>query len=57
METIQVFRNKELAGYLTQTDERSYIFEYEDSYFNLNLGLVTKVWVYLYRCKCRLVQL
>lgn len=33
METMQVFRNKELAGYLTQTDERTYIFEYEDTYF------------------------
>jgi HipA-like protein len=34
METILVFRNKELAGYLTQTDDRNYIFEYEDAYFN-----------------------
>jgi serine/threonine-protein kinase HipA len=33
METIQVFRNKELAGYLTLTDERTYVFAYEDTYF------------------------
>jgi HipA-like protein len=34
METLQVFRNKELAGYLTQTDDRTFIFEYDDAYFN-----------------------
>jgi len=33
METMQVFRNKELAGYLTLTDERTYVFAYEDTYF------------------------
>jgi serine/threonine-protein kinase HipA len=34
METLQVFWNKELAGYLTQTDDRTFIFEYDDAYFN-----------------------
>jgi HipA-like protein len=34
METIEVFRNQHLAGYLTKTDDRTYVFEYDDAYFN-----------------------
>ncbi len=34
METLRVFRNQQLAGYLTQTNNRTYIFEYDDAYFN-----------------------
>lgn len=33
MREAEVFYNGELAGFLTETDQRTYLFEYEEEYF------------------------
>ena len=34
MRRAEVYRNDVLAGYLTETDKRTYVFEYKQEYFN-----------------------
>lgn len=36
MRQVKVYRNGELAGYLTEHDRRHYSFEYEDSWYTDN---------------------
>ena len=33
LETLSIYRNKDLAGWLSKTDDQKYVFEYEDTYF------------------------
>lgn len=34
MRTVEVYRNNNLAGTLTETSERNYVFKYTNTYFN-----------------------
>jgi HipA-like protein len=33
LERLGIYRNSELAGWLSKTDDQKYIFEYEENYF------------------------
>lgn len=34
MRTVEVYRNNNLAGVLTETSQRNYVFKYNNAYFN-----------------------